>query len=175
MTLWSLHLIFIRIRLLHTLGMAVRKYCISRETESCSPVHLNTCRYNKMYIYNIKIITGQNDRSFWSYYEKHLPLNASVENISSGQRNPRSICTSSQSGQGIQCPLIECNGHYRVYQWCAIVRLRRMICMFTWFVTIIGSVYIGLDKMGYHVNIFLVSPWKHMLWVLIRSASARRF
>ena len=31
--------------------------------------------------------------------------------------------------------------------------------------------YIGLDKGGYPVNIFLISPQKHMLWVLIRSAS----
>ena len=28
---------------------------------------------------------------------------------------------------------------------------------------------IGLDKRGYQVNIFLISPQKHMLWVLIRS------
>ena len=34
---------------------------------------------------------------------------------------------------------------------------------------------IGLDKGGYLVNIFLISPRKHMLWVLIRSASARHF
>ena len=34
---------------------------------------------------------------------------------------------------------------------------------------------IGLDKGGYPVNIFLISPWKHMLWVLIWSALARRF
>ena len=34
---------------------------------------------------------------------------------------------------------------------------------------------IGLDKGGCPVNIFLISPRKHMLWVLIRSASARRF
>ena len=40
---------------------------------------------------------------------------------------------------------------------------------FTIFVTI------GLDKSGYQVNIFLISPQKHMLWVLIRSALARRF
>ena len=31
--------------------------------------------------------------------------------------------------------------------------------------------FIGLDKGGYLVNIFLISPQKHMLWVLIRSAS----
>ena len=29
---------------------------------------------------------------------------------------------------------------------------------------------IGLDKGGYPVYIFLISPRKHMLWVLIRSA-----
>ena len=34
---------------------------------------------------------------------------------------------------------------------------------------------IGLDKSGYQFNIFLISPRKHVLWVLIRSASARRF
>ena len=34
---------------------------------------------------------------------------------------------------------------------------------------------IGLDKSGYQVNNFLISHQKHMLWVLIRSASARRF
>ena len=37
------------------------------------------------------------------------------------------------------------------------------------------SVVIGLDKSGYQVNIFLISPRKHMLWVLIRSASLSRF
>ena len=36
-------------------------------------------------------------------------------------------------------------------------------------------VIIGLDKSGYQVYIFLISPQKHMLWVLIRSASPRRF
>ena len=30
--------------------------------------------------------------------------------------------------------------------------------------------YIGLDKSGYQVYIFLISPWKHMLHVPIRSA-----
>ena len=30
---------------------------------------------------------------------------------------------------------------------------------------------IVLDKRGYHVNIFLIFPQKHMLWVFIRSAS----
>ena len=39
---------------------------------------------------------------------------------------------------------------------------------------ILGN-FIGLDKSGYQVYIFLNSPRKHMLWVLIRSASARRF
>ena len=34
---------------------------------------------------------------------------------------------------------------------------------------------IGLDKGGYPVNIFLISPRKHMLWVLIRSALVRHF
>ena len=29
--------------------------------------------------------------------------------------------------------------------------------------------FIDLDKSGYQVNIFLISPQKHMLWVLIRS------
>ena len=35
--------------------------------------------------------------------------------------------------------------------------------------------YIGLDKGGYPVTISLISPQERMLWVLIRSASARRF
>ena len=34
---------------------------------------------------------------------------------------------------------------------------------------------IGLDNSGYQVNSFLISQRKHMLWVLIRSASVRRF
>ena len=37
---------------------------------------------------------------------------------------------------------------------------------------------IGLDKSGYQVNIFLISPQKHMLWSSLeapRRASARRF
>ena len=33
---------------------------------------------------------------------------------------------------------------------------------------------IATDKRGYPHNIFLISPRKHMLWVLIRSASARQ-
>ena len=37
--------------------------------------------------------------------------------------------------------------------------------------------FIGLDKSGYQVNIFHISPGKHnsMLWVLIRSTSLRCF
>ena len=31
------------------------------------------------------------------------------------------------------------------------------------------GVFIGLDNYGYQVNIFLISPRKHILWVLIRS------
>ena len=38
-----------------------------------------------------------------------------------------------------------------------------------------GISVIGLDKGGYLVNIFLISPQKHILWVLIRSASMRHF
>ena len=34
---------------------------------------------------------------------------------------------------------------------------------------------IATDKRGYQHNIFLISPRKHMLWVLIRSASLRHF
>ena len=37
------------------------------------------------------------------------------------------------------------------------------------------STLIGPDKNGYRVNIFLISPQKHMLWVLIRSASVSYF
>ena len=39
----------------------------------------------------------------------------------------------------------------------------------------IFTIAIGLDKGGYPVNIFVISPRKHMLWVLIRSASAYVF
>ena len=35
--------------------------------------------------------------------------------------------------------------------------------------------YIGLDKSGYQVNSFLISRRKHMLLVLIGSASVRHF
>ena len=35
--------------------------------------------------------------------------------------------------------------------------------------------HIATDKRGYPHNIFLISPRKHMLWVLIRSASAYVF
>ena len=35
--------------------------------------------------------------------------------------------------------------------------------------------HIATDKRGYPHNIFLISQRKHMLWVLIRSGSARRF
>ena len=36
-------------------------------------------------------------------------------------------------------------------------------------------VYFTLDKRGISGNYFLNSPQKHMLWVLIRSASMRHF
>ena len=39
----------------------------------------------------------------------------------------------------------------------------------------VSRLTIGLDKGGYPVNIFLISARKLMLWVLIRSASARHF
>ena len=35
------------------------------------------------------------------------------------------------------------------------------------FIIVSENVFIGLDKIGYQVNIFLISPQKHMLWVLI--------
>ena len=35
--------------------------------------------------------------------------------------------------------------------------------------------FIGLDKSGNQVNSFLINGRKHMLWVLIRSASASAF
>ena len=38
-----------------------------------------------------------------------------------------------------------------------------------------GSLITGLDKSGYQVSSFLISQGKHMLWVLIRSASPRHF
>ena len=34
---------------------------------------------------------------------------------------------------------------------------------------------IGLGKSGYQVKSFLISPGKHMLWVLIKSALLRHF
>ena len=37
------------------------------------------------------------------------------------------------------------------------------------------TLLIGLDKRGYQANNFLISRWKRMLWVLIRSTSARCF
>ena len=38
-----------------------------------------------------------------------------------------------------------------------------------------AALNIGVDKSGYQVNIFLISRRKHMLWVLIGSASPMRF
>ena len=35
-----------------------------------------------------------------------------------------------------------------------------------------GCLNIGLDKSGYQVNIFRITPRKHVLWVLIRSPEA---
>ena len=37
------------------------------------------------------------------------------------------------------------------------------------------GLHIATDKRGYPHDIFLISQRKHMLWVLIRSASVRRF
>ena len=42
-------------------------------------------------------------------------------------------------------------------------------------VCLYSIVSIATDKRGYPHNIFLISQRKHMLWVLIRSASPRRF
>ena len=67
----------------------------------------------------------------------------------------------------------------------AVVKKRQAIKLFPYavLVTLLSRIrqiymayyFIGLDKSGYQVYIFLISPRKHMLWVLIRSASARRF
>ena len=38
-----------------------------------------------------------------------------------------------------------------------------------------GVEFITLDKRAVHINIFPIFQWKHMLWVLIRSASLRHF
>ena len=35
---------------------------------------------------------------------------------------------------------------------------------------LVQELTIGLDKSGYQVNIFLISPQKHMLWIFFRSA-----
>ena len=35
----------------------------------------------------------------------------------------------------------------------------------------LSNFYIGLDKSGYQVSIFLISPQKHMLWVLLMSTT----
>ena len=35
--------------------------------------------------------------------------------------------------------------------------------------------FLALDKSSSQINIFPISPWKHTLWVLIRSASVRHF
>ena len=47
--------------------------------------------------------------------------------------------------------------------------LTKRYCLFLFLHDNIYSIV--LDKRGYEVNIFLISPWKQMLWVLIRSAS----
>ena len=39
----------------------------------------------------------------------------------------------------------------------------------------INTFHTAPDKKGYLINMFLISPWKHILWTLIRSFSARRF
>ena len=38
-----------------------------------------------------------------------------------------------------------------------------------------NNIYITLDKNGIRLNTFLISQWKHVLWVLIRSISLRCF
>ena len=47
--------------------------------------------------------------------------------------------------------------------------IKNIIC------TMVMSIFIATDKRGYPHNIFLISRRIHMLWVLIRSASPRRF
>ena len=48
------------------------------------------------------------------------------------------------------------------------------VCYFYWHLTTCMTAFNSLlvipDKRGYPQIIFLISPWKHMLWVLIRSA-----
>ena len=50
-----------------------------------------------------------------------------------------------------------------------------MLRVLIWSVSNKYPKHTGLDKSGYQVNTFLISPWKHMLWVVIRSTSLRRF
>ena len=65
---------------------------------------------------------------------------------------------------------------------CEVIRLNTVLVLNDPLMTLQNSgnpdqmlLNIGLDKGGYPVNIFLISPRKHMLWVLIRIASVRRF
>ena len=57
----------------------------------------------------------------------------------------------------------------------SIYLTRRVFVMHQSFAFCFAYVSIATDKRGYPHKIFLISRRKHMLWVLIRSASMRRF
>ena len=54
-------------------------------------------------------------------------------------------------------------------------KIKYCLLVFACTVMEVNIASIGLDKSGYQVNSFLISQQKHMLRVLIRSASLRRF
>ena len=64
--------------------------------------------------------------------------------------------------------------HHSYLELCYIARFVFYVSIFTLETYIAGSYLleiIGLDERGYQANNFLISQRKHMLWVLIGSAS----
>ena len=92
-------------------------------------------------------------------------------------RRLKSACASEQFDQNLHCPYEE-----TLHTWLSkmrpvkiLIRLHNAHLLKGTFSDDAHTRIIGLDKSGYQVNIFLISRRKHMLLVLIRSASARRF
>ena len=67
-----------------------------------------------------------------------------------------------------------CAGNNGRQQWIKSDQIEHSQSQIRALILLIESI-IPTDKRGYLHNIFLISQRKHMLWVFIRSASARRF
>ena len=98
-----------------------------------------------------------------------------------GQQRPRSDCADAQADLGLCCPqTFKAHlSHIEMTEgwwWMALCNKapysHEVNSTFSGFTALVKALFFFQSK---SIDIFLISPRKHMLWVLIRSASPRRF